>query len=224
VFRLDVAVVGFVVFTLLAPLGGGYLAAYLLDRADSHAMLALFGGGRDGPAIAAALGGSAALALTLRFTAGTLLDSFVGSWPENRTLLTSPQSQLMRLNSRLSGKRGLELQDDGPLSLGDAVGWVGAAAAALLFAGMSIAAWPAADPGALDQIGAGTAGATGWLSGAFPVVARVLVASVLGILAGAAWSTFAGPAAQMEELEDEVEHDLDERTIVDAPAPDAPPR
>ncbi len=223
-FRLDVAVVGFVIFTLIAPLGGGYLAAYLIDRADGHAMLALFGGGRDGPAIAAALGGAAALGLTLRFTAGSLLDSFVGSWPENRTLLTSPQSQLMRLNSRFSGKRGLEVQDEGELSLGDAVDWVGAAAAAMLFAGMSLAAWPAVDPAVLSRIGEGTAGATGWLAGAFPAVARVLIASVLGILAGAAWSTFSGPAAQMEALEDEVEQELDERSIVDAPAPDAPPR
>ena len=222
--RLDVAVVGFVIFTLLAPLGGGYLAAWLVDRAGSDAMVALLGGGASGPALAAALGAAAGLALSLRFTAGSLLDSFVGAWPENRSLVTNPRWSLMNLNSRFAPKGGDEIQDDGPVGLGGAVGWVGSAAAALLLAGMAVAAWPPVDPDQLARVGAGTGTAVDWLAAAFPVVARIIVASILGILAGAAWSTFGGPAAQMESLEDAVERDLDERSIVDAPAPDAPPR
>jgi hypothetical protein len=41
------------------------------------------------------------------------------------------------------------------------------------------------------------------------------------MLAGAAWSTFTGPTVRMEALEDDVEKDLDELSIVDAPGPDA---
>lgn len=222
--RLDVAVVGFVIFTLLAPLGAGYLAAWLLDRGGGEAMVALLGGGTAPVALAAALGAASGLALSLRFTAGSLLDAFVGAWPENRSLVTNPRWGLMNLNSRFARKGGDEVQDEGPVGLGGAVGWVGSAAAALLLAGMAIAAWPAVDPGQLDRVGAGTGTAVDWLAAAFPVVARIIVASILGILAGGAWSTFGGPVARMEALDDAVEKDLDDLGSVDAPAPDAPPR
>jgi hypothetical protein len=58
VLRLDVAVVGFVVFTLLAPLGGGYLAAWLVNSAGNVAMVALLAGGTSATGLAAALGSS----------------------------------------------------------------------------------------------------------------------------------------------------------------------
>ena len=222
--RLDVAIVGFVIFTLLGPLGGGYLGAWLIDRTGSDAIVAVLGGGTSASAIAAALGAGVGLGLTLRFTAGSLLDSFVGAWPENRTLLTDPRYRLGNLNSRFARKGGDEIEDEGPVGLGDAVGWVGAGAGALLVAGMALAAWPAVDTAQLGRIGAGTGSAIDWLAAAFPAVARIIVASILGILAGAAWSTFGGPAARMEALEDQVEEELDSRSIVDAPAPDAPPR
>jgi len=222
--RLDVAVVGFVIFTLLAPLGAGYLAAWLVDRGGSDAMVALLGGGTAPVALAAALGSAAGLALSLRFTAGSLLDAFVGGWPENRMLVTNPRWGLMNLNSRFARKDGDEIQDEGPVGLGGAVGWVGSAAGAVLLAGMAIAAWPAADPGQLGRVGAGTGTAVDWLAVAFPVAARIIVSSILGILAGAAWSTFGGPAAQMAALDEAVEENLDDLSVVDAPAPDAPPR
>ena len=222
--RLDVAVVGFVVFTLLAPLGAGYLAAWVLDSRDSVAIVALLAGGTGAPAIAAALGSAIGLGLTLRFTAGSLLDSFVGAWPENRSLVTDPRWSLMNPNSRFARKGGDEIQDEGPVGLGDAVGWVGAAAAAVLVAGMALAAWPPVDPGQIGRVGAGRASAADWLAAAFPVVARIIIASVLGILAGAAWSTFGGPVARMEALESDVEEGLDKLSVVDAPGPDAPMR
>jgi len=205
VLRLDVAVVGFVIFTLLGPLAGGYLGAWLVDGTGSDAIVAVLGGGTSAPALAAAVGAAIGLGVTLRFTAGSLLDSFVGAWPENRTLLTDPRYRLMNLNSRFARKGGDEIQDEGPVGLGDAVGWVGGGASALLLAGTALAAWPAVDPAQLARIGAGTGSAVDWLAGAFPVVARIIIASILGILAGAIWSTFAGPAAQMEALEEEGE-------------------
>jgi len=224
VLRLDVAVVGFFIFTLLGPLAGGYLGAWLLDRTGTDAMVALLAGGTSAPALGAAIGSATGLALSLWFTAGSLLDSFVGAWPENRALVTNPRWSLMNLNGRFARKGGDEIQDDGPVGLGGAVGWVGSAAGAFLVAGMAIAAWPPADPAQLGRVGAGTGSAIDWLAAAFPVVARIIVASILGILAGAAWSTFGGPAARMEALDDAVEKDLDDLTIVDAPGPDAPPR
>ena len=36
--RLDVAVVGFVVFTLLGPLAGGYVGAWFVESAGSDAI------------------------------------------------------------------------------------------------------------------------------------------------------------------------------------------
>jgi len=205
VLRLDVAVVGFFIFTLLGPLAGGYLGAWLLDRTGTDAMVALLAGGTSAPALGAALGSAAGLVLSLRFTAGSLLDSFVGAWPENRALVTNPRWSLMNLNSRFARKGGDEIQDEGPVGVGDAVGWVGGAASVLLLTGMGLAAWPPADATQLARIGAGTGSAVDWLAGAFPAVARIIIASILGILAGAIWSTFAGPAAQMEALEEEVE-------------------
>jgi len=86
---------------------------------------------------------------------------------------------------------------------------------------MALAAWPPVDPGQIGRVGAGTASAIDWLAAAFPVVARIIVASIVSILAGAAWSTFGGPVAQMEALESGVEEDLDKLSVVDAPAPDA---
>ena len=222
--RLDVAVVGFVVFSLLAPLGAGYLAAWVLDGRGNTAIVALLAGGTAGPAIAAALGSAVGLGLSLRFTAGSLLDSFVGGWPENRPLVTDPRWGLMNLNSRFARKGGDEIQDEGPVGLGGAVGWVGGGTGALLVAGMALAAWPAVDPGQIGRVGAGTASAVDWLAAAFPVFARIIVASIVGILTGAAWSTFGGPVARMEALESEVEDGLDERGVVDAPAPDVPSR
>jgi hypothetical protein len=220
VFRLDVAVVGFVIFVLVGPLAGGYLAAWLVDSTGSAAMVALLGGGTSARAIAAAAGAALGLALTLRFTAGPLLDSFVGAWPENRSLVTDPRARLLNLNSRFARGGGDEIEDQGPLALGGAVGWLGAAAGALLLAGTSLAAWPQVDPALVARVGAGTASAIDWLAAAFPAIVRIVVASILGILAGAAWSTFGGPAARMEALEDDVEKELDDLSVVDAPAPD----
>lgn len=222
--RLDVAVVGFVIFTLLAPLGAGYLGAWVLDSGANAAMVALFAGGTSAPAIAAALGSAAGLALSLRFTAGSMLDSFVGAWPENRVLITDPRWRLMNLNGRFARGRGDEVEDDGPVGLGGAAGWVGSAAGALLLTGMAIAAWPSVDPGQIARVGAGTGTTLDWLGAGFPVVARIIVASILGILAGAAWSTFGGPAARLEALEEQVEEELDDLGVVDAPARDASPR
>jgi hypothetical protein len=221
VLRLDVAVVGFVIFTLLGPLGGGYLGAWLVDGTGSDAIVAVLGGGTSAPALAAAIGAAVGLGITLRFTAGSLLDSFVGAWPENQTLLTDPRYRLLNLNARFARKGGDEIEEEGPVGLGAAVGWVGAGAGALLVAGMALAAWPAVDAAQIGRIGADTGSAIDWLAAGFPAVARIVVASILGILAGAAWSTFAGPVARMEALEEQVEDDLDSRSIVDAPAPDA---
>src|SRR5258705_7255363 len=120
--RLDVAVVGFLIFTLLAPLGAGYLAAWVLDARGNVAILALLAGGTAGPAIAAALGSAIGLGLSLRFTSGSLLDSFVGSWPEDRSLVTDPRWGLMNLNNRFARKEGDEIQDEGPVGLAAAVG------------------------------------------------------------------------------------------------------
>ena len=216
--RLDVAVVGFVIFTLLGPLAGGYLGAWLIDSTGSAAIVAVLAGGTSGPAIAAAIGAAIGLGLTLRFTAGSLLDSFVGAWPENRPLLTDPRYRLVNLNSRFARKGGDEIEEEGPVGLGDAVGWVGATAGALLVAGMALAAWPAVDTAQIGRIGAGTGSAIDWLAAVFPVVARSIVASILGILAGAAWSTFGGPAAQMEALEDEVEDGIRDTELSSADA------
>jgi len=218
VLRLDVAVVGFVIFTLLGPLAGGYVAAWLIQSTGNDAIVAVLAGGTSGNSLAAAIGSALGLGLTLRFTAGSLLDSFVGAWPENRPLLTDPRYRLINLNSRFASRQGDEVQDDGPVGLGDAVGWVGAAAGALLLGGMALAAWPAVDPGQIGRVGAGTGTAIDWLAAAFPVVARIIVASILGILAGAAWSTFGGPAARMEALEDEVDDELRNTEISSADA------
>ena len=219
--RLDVAVVGFLLFTIVAPLGGGYIAAWLVDGSGSRAMVALLAGGTDWPAVAAALGSAAGLGLTLRFSAGSLLDAFVGAWPENQPLTTDPRWRLLNLNSRLARKGGDEIQDDGPVSLGGAVGWLGAAVGALLLAGMALSAWPAVDAALIGRVGVGTGSALDWLRAGFPIVARTIVASILGILAGAAWSTFSGPAARMEALQDAIDEDLESLTVVDAPRPDA---
>ena len=219
--RLDVALVGFLVFSIVAPLGGGYLAAWLVDGAESRAMVALLAGGAEGQALAAALGAAAGLRLTLRFTAGSLLDAFVGAWPENQPLAIDPRWRLVNLGGRFATKDGDEIQDEGPLGLGGAVGWVGSAVGAALLGGMAVAAWPTADASLIARVGAGTATAVDWVSAGLPVIARVLVASVLGVLAGAVWSTFAGPAAQMAAIEADVEEGLDSLNTVDAPAPDA---
>jgi len=218
VLRLDVAVVGFVIFTLLGPLAGGYVAAWLIQSTGNDAIVAVLGGGTSAGAVAAAIGSALGLGLTLRFTAGSLLDSFVGAWPENRTLITDPRYRLMNLNSRFASRQGDEIQDEGPVGLGDAVGWVGAAAGALLLGGMALAAWPAVDPGQIGRVGAGTGTAIDWLAAAFPAVARIIVASILGILAGAAWSTFGGPAARMAALEGEVDEELRNTEISSADA------
>ena len=220
--RLDVAVVGFVIFTLVAPLGGGYLGAWLIDASASRPAVSVLGGGTEPGAIAAALGSAVALGLTLRFTAGSMLDSFVGSWPENQPLLTNPGYRLVTLGSRYRNKDGDEIDAEGPVGLGGAVGWVGSLAGAALLAGMSIAAWPPVDPAQLERVGAGTGSAIDWVAAAFPVVARIVVASIVGVLAGAAWSTLGGPAARMEALEGDVDQELDDLSVVDAPGPDAP--
>ncbi|HTK44213.1 MAG TPA: hypothetical protein VL749_02525 [Patescibacteria group bacterium] len=222
--RLDVAVVGFVVFSLLGPLGCGYLAAWFLDSTGSDAMVALLAGGTSSTAIGAAVGSALGLALSLRFTAGSLLDSFVGAWPEDRSLVTDPRWRLMNLNSRFARKGGDEIQDEVPVGLGGAAGWVGSGAGAVLLGGMSLAAWPSVDHGLIARVGAGTGSALDWLAAAFPVVARILVASILGILAGAAWSTFGGPAAAMEALEDGIDEDLHSLPIVDAQGSAGPER
>lgn len=221
--RLDVAVVGFVIFTLLGPLAGGYVAAWLIQSNGNDDIVAVLAGGTTGQAIAAAIGSAIGLGVTLRLTAGSLLDAFVGAWPENRALVTDPRLRLMDLNSRFASKEGDEIQEEGPVGLGDAVGWVGAVAGAVLLAGMALGAWPAVDAAQVARVGAGTGSAMDWLAAAFPVVARIIIASILGILAGAAWSTFGGPAATMESLEDGIEEDLDSLPIVDAPEP-APAR
>ena len=216
-FGLDVAVVGFVIFGVIAPFFGGYLVAWLLDGSGSHAMVAVLGGGTDGPAIAAAIGGAVAVLLTLRFTAGAILDSFIGAWPENRALLTDPRLRLANLNSRFARDGGDEIVEDGPLGLGAAAGWLGSTVAAVLFAGMSLADWPQVAAAVLARVGAGTGSAPDWLVAAFPIVARTLIASILGILAGAIWSIFGGPVRQMESLDEDIKRALDDRSIVDAP-------
>ena len=219
-FRLDVAVVGFVLFSLVAPLGGGYLAAWLVESSGSRAIVAVLAGGSDGAALAAAFGAAAALVLSLRFTAGSMLDAFAGAWPESQPLAVDPRWRLANLNSRFAAKDGDDIEEEGPLGLGGAAGWLGSAVGAVLLAGMALSSWPAVDPGVIARVGAGTGSALDWVAAAFPVVARTLVASILGILAGAIWSIFGGPAAQMEALEDDIAQELDDRSIVDAPAPD----
>ena len=111
VLRLDVAVVGFFIFTLLGPLGAATSRrGSSTHRQCRHGRAA--GGGISAPALAAAVGSAVGLALSLRFTAGSLLDSFVGAWPENRSLVTNPRWSLMNLNSRFARKGGDEIQDE----------------------------------------------------------------------------------------------------------------
>lgn len=219
-YRLDVAVVGFVVFTVIAPFGGGYLAAWLIDSSGSAAMVAVLGGGTDGPAVAAAIGSALALAVTLRFTAGSMLDSFVSAWPESQFLLAHPGRRLVTGGYRAQNEEGGEVGEEGPLGLGGAVGWVGAAVGATLIAGMSISAWPELDASIVQRVGAGTASTLDWVAAAFPIVARALVASILGVLAGAVWSIFVGPAARMTAMEEDVEKGLDALPGADARGPD----
>jgi hypothetical protein len=136
--RLDVAVVGFVVFTVLAPFAGGYLGAWLVDGAGSRALAAFLAGGSNPRALGAALGSAIALALTLRFTTGPLLDAFVGAWPEDQPLVTDPRWRLINLSSRFA-RDGDDIEAEGPIGLGGAVGWVGAVVGATLIAGLAIA-------------------------------------------------------------------------------------
>lgn len=192
-FRLDVAVVGFIAFTILGPLAGGYVAAWVVD-AGGGAMVALLGGGTGASALASAAGGGAALALTIRFTAGSLLDAFISGWPEDQPLLTDPRLRLLRMSFRASGE-GDEIEEEGALGLGGAIGWLGAVVGALLLAGMSIAGWPPVDEAALRQVAAGTGGVLDWLPAAFPEIARIVIAAVLGTLAGAVWSIMTSPVA-----------------------------
>ena len=83
--RLDVGIVGFVLFTLIGPLLGGYLAAWLIGgisgASPGDAFAALFSGGTDPLGAAAAVGAGAGLGLTLRIAAGPVLDAFVGAGP-----------------------------------------------------------------------------------------------------------------------------------------------
>ena len=192
--RLDVAIVGFLVFTILGPFAGGYIGAWLIDGTDSHALVAFLAGGSSTQAIGAAAGSAVALALTLGFTAGPLLDSFVSGWPGDQPLVTDPRWRLINLNSRFAGK-GDEIEDEGPVGLGGAIGWVGAVVGGTLLAGMALAGWPAVDPTSIGRVGAGTGNTIDWVAGAFPAVARTLIAAVVGSLAGAVWSIMTSPVA-----------------------------
>ena len=192
--RLDVALVGFLVFTILGPFAGGYIGAWLIDGTDSRAVVAFLAGGSSSQAIGAAVGSALALALTLGFTAGPLLDSFVGGWPENQPLYSDPGWRLINLGGRFAGKCD-EIEDEGPVGLGGAIGWVGALVGATLLAGMAIGGWPAVDPAAIGRVGAGTGSTLDWVPAAFPAVARTLIAAVVGSLAGAVWSIMTSPVA-----------------------------
>src|SRR2546426_2589050 len=192
--RLDVAVVGFLVFTILGPFAGGYMGAWLLEGTGSLALVAFLAGGSGTQAIGAAVGSALALALTLGFTAGPLLDSFVGGWPEDQPLYTDPRWRLMRLSSRFAGE-GDEIEDEGPVGLGAAIGWVGALVGGTLLAGMSLAGWPPVDPTAIGRVAAATGNTLDWVLEAFPALARTLIAAVAGSLAGAVWSIMTSPVA-----------------------------
>jgi hypothetical protein len=50
--RLDVAIVGFLVFTILGPFAGGYLGAWLIDGTGSRAIVAFLAGGSGTQALA----------------------------------------------------------------------------------------------------------------------------------------------------------------------------
>jgi hypothetical protein len=192
--RLDVAVVGFLIFTILGPFVGGYLGAWLVDGAGSRAIVAFLAGGSGTQALAAAVGSAVALALTLRFAAGSVLDAFVSGWPEGEPLVTDPRWRLLRLSSRFADG-GDEIDEESPLGLGGAIGWVGAVVGGTLLAGMALAGWPAVDTGVIGRVGAGTGTTLDWVSAAFPAVARTLIAAVVGTLAGAVWSVMTSPVA-----------------------------
>lgn len=193
--RIDVAVVGFVLFTAIGPLLGGYVAAWLLDGAPGAAFEALFGGGTGPTALAAAIGAAAGLGLTLRLAAGTALDSFVSGWPAGTPLATDPRRHILGFG-RVRGE--LDMDDEAPVALGQALGWVGTLLGATLLLGLAIAAWPGVDAVALERVTNGTATAADWLAAAFPAVARTIIAAVAGVLGGAVWATMTSPVADAE--------------------------
>lgn len=197
--RLDVGVVGFVLFTLIGPLLGGYVAAWLIGSvagtSAGEAFAALFSGGTGTLGVAAAIGAGAGLGLTLRIAAGPILDGFVGAWPDDAWLVTDPRRQILTFGR---AQRATDIEEEGPLGLGDAVGWVGTLLGTMLLLGLALAAWPSADVAAVERVRAGTAGALDWVAAAFPAVARTMIAAIGGILGGAIWSTVTSPVADAE--------------------------
>jgi hypothetical protein len=193
--RIDVAVVGFILFTAIGPLLGGYVAAWLIAGGPNPAFEALFGGGTDAGALAAAIGAGAGLGLTLRTAAGPVLDAFVGAWPATAPLATDPRRHALTFG-RVQGE--LDLEEEGPVGLGSAVGSVGTLLGVTVLVGLAVAGWPAVDAAALDRVVDGTASAVDWLVAAFPAIARTMIAAVGGILGGAVWATMTSPVADVE--------------------------
>lgn len=197
--RLDVGVVAFVLFTLIGPMLGGYLAAWLIGGVDGtsagDAFAALFSGGTGTLGVAAAIGAAAGLGLTLRIAAGPILDAFVGAWPDDEPLATDPRRHILSFGR---AQRATDIEEEDPVGLGSAVGWVGTLVGTVLMLGLALAAWPSADAAAVDRVRAGTGGALDWLAAAFPAVVRTMVSAIGGIMAGAIWSTMTSPVADAE--------------------------
>ena len=197
--RLDVGIVGFVLFTLIGPMLGGYVGAWLIGGVAGtnagDAFAALFAGGTDALGIAAAIGASAGLGLTLRIAAGPVLDAFVGAWPEDEPLATDPRRHILTFGR---AQRATDIEEEDPVGLGSAVGWVGTLLGTTLLLGLALAAWPSADAPAVERVRAGTGGALDWVAAAFPMVARTLISAIGGIMGGAIWSTMTSPVADAE--------------------------
>jgi hypothetical protein len=197
--RLDVGVVGFVLFTLIGPMLGGYVAAWLIGglagTSSGDAFAGLFAGGTDTLGVAAAIGAGAGLGLTLRIAAGPILDAFVGAWPDDEPLATDPRRHILSFGR---AQRATDIEEEDPVGLGSAVGWVGTLLGTLLVLGLTLAAWPSADMAAVERVRAGTGGALDWLAAAFPAIVRIIVSAIGGIMAGAIWSTMTSPVADAE--------------------------
>ena len=193
--RIDVAVIGFVLFVAIGPLVGGYMAAWLIGGTPGVAFEALFGGRTEPVALAATIGAAAGLGLTLRLAAGTALDSFVSGWPETAPLATDPRRHILGFG-RVQGE--LAVDEEGPVGLGQAVGWVGTLVGVTLLFGLAVAGFPSVDAAALARVTQGAGSAVDWLVAAFPAVSRTVIAAVTGILGGALWATMTSPVADAE--------------------------
>ena len=109
--------------------------------------------------------------------------------------MTDPRRQILTFGR---AQRVTDIEEEGPVGLGNAVGWVGTLLGTMLLLGLALAAWPSADAVAVERVRAGTGGALDWLAAAFPVVVRTILAAVFGILGGAIWSTMTSPVADAE--------------------------